>query len=56
MVCAADGMLVNVADTPPNRAMFGCTGTAVQDGTGAAPFPQLGLVVLGYNRRVLDHE
>ena len=28
MVCAADGMLVNLADTPANRAMFGCTGTA----------------------------
>ena len=27
-VCAADGMLVNVADTPANRKMFGCTGTA----------------------------
>ena len=26
MVCAADGMLVNVADTPPNRKMFGCAG------------------------------
>ena len=32
MVCAADGMLVNIADTPANRAMFGCTGTASQDG------------------------
>src|SRR2546430_11414963 len=41
MVCAADGMLVNVADTPANRAMFGCTGTASQDGEGSAPFPQL---------------
>jgi hypothetical protein len=46
MVCAADGMLVNVADTPANRAMFGCTGTAAQDGTGAAPFPQLRVVAL----------
>ena len=27
-VCAADGMLVNLADTPANRAMFGSTGTA----------------------------
>ena len=26
-VCAADGMLVNLADTPANRAMFGSTGT-----------------------------
>jgi hypothetical protein len=34
MVCAADGMLVNVADTPANRAMFGCTGTAAQEGEG----------------------
>jgi Insertion element 4 transposase N-terminal len=45
-VCAADGMLVNVADTPANRAMFGCTGTAAQDGEGAAPFPQLRIVAL----------
>ena len=41
-VCAADGMLVNLADTPANRKAFGCTGTAEQDGAGAAPFPQLG--------------
>ena len=34
MVCAADGMLVNVADTPPNRVMFGCAGTAARDGEG----------------------
>jgi Insertion element 4 transposase N-terminal len=46
MVCAADGMLVNVADTPANRAMFGCTGTAAQDGEGAAPFPQLRIIAL----------
>ncbi len=46
MVCAADGMLVNMADTPENRAMFGCTGTAAQDGEGAAPFPQLRMVAL----------
>ena len=46
MVCAADGMLVNVADTPANRAMFGCTGTAAQDREGAAPFPQLRIVAL----------
>jgi hypothetical protein len=45
-VCAADGMLVNVADTPQNRAMFGCTGTAAQEGEGAAPFPQLRIVAL----------
>jgi hypothetical protein len=45
-VCAADGMLVNVADTPANRAMFGCTGTAAVDGQGSAPFPQLRIVAL----------
>ncbi len=45
-VGAADGMLVNLADTPANRAMFGCTGTAEQDGAGAAPFPQLRIVAL----------
>ena len=45
-VCAADGMLVNVADTPQNRAMFGCTGTAAQKGEGSAPFPQLRIVAL----------
>jgi hypothetical protein len=46
MVCAADGMLVNVPDTPENRAEFGCTGTAEQDGAGAAPFPQVRVVAL----------
>jgi hypothetical protein len=45
-VCAADGMLVNLADTPANRAMFGCTGTAEQDGEAAAPFPQLRVVAV----------
>ena len=45
-VCAADGMLVNLADTPENRAMFGCTGTAAQEGESAAPFPQLRIVAL----------
>ena len=39
-------MLVNVAVTPQNRAMFGCTGTAAQEGEGAAPFPQLRIVGL----------
>jgi hypothetical protein len=34
-------MLVNLTDTPENRVMYGCTGTAEQDGEGAAPFPQL---------------
>jgi len=46
MVCAADGMLVAVADTPANRKMFGCTGTASQDGNGSAPFPQLRIVAV----------
>ena len=32
MVLAADGMLVNLADTPANRAFFGSTGTAADDG------------------------
>jgi hypothetical protein len=41
-VCAADGMLVNVADTPANRAFFGSTGTA----DGSSPFPQLRVVAL----------
>jgi len=42
MVCAADGMLVNIADTPENRAAFGSTGT----GDDSAPFPQLRVVAL----------
>ncbi len=42
MVCAADGMLVNLADTPANRAMFGSTGTE----DDSAPFPQLRVVAL----------
>jgi len=41
-VCAADGMLVNLADTPKNRAMFGSAGTA----DGSSPFPQLRVVAL----------
>ena len=41
-VGAADGMLVNLADTPANRAMFGSTGTA----DDSAPFPQLRIVAL----------
>jgi hypothetical protein len=41
-VLAADGMLVNLADTPANRAMFGSAGTA----DGSAPFPQLRVVAL----------
>ncbi len=46
MVCAADGMLVNIADTPENRKAFGCTGTAEQEGEDAAPFPQVRIVAL----------
>src|ERR1035437_2752222 len=42
MVCAADGMLVNLPDTPGNRAMFGSTGTA----DDSSPFPQLRVVAL----------
>ena len=42
MVCAADGMLVNLADTPQNRTAFGSTGTA----DDSAPFPQLRIVAL----------
>jgi hypothetical protein len=45
-VCAADGMLVNVADTPANRKEFGCTGTSGQEGEGAAPFPQVRIVAV----------
>lgn len=41
-VCAADGMLVNLADTPANRAFFGSTGTA----DDSSPFPQLRVVAL----------
>jgi len=41
-VLAADGMLVNLADTPANRAMFGSTGTA----DASSPFPQLRVVAL----------
>ena len=42
MVLAADGMLVNLPDTPANRAMFGSAGT----GDDSAPFPQLRVVAL----------
>ncbi len=45
-VCGIDGMLVAVADTPRNRAMFGCSGTSSQDGPGSAPFPQIQVVVV----------
>jgi hypothetical protein len=45
-VCGIDGMLVALAGTPANRAMFGCTGTRAQKGPGSAPFPQLLAVVI----------
>jgi Insertion element 4 transposase N-terminal len=41
-VNAADGMLVNLADTKENREYFGTTGT----GDGTSPFPQLRIVAL----------
>jgi hypothetical protein len=41
-VAAADGMLVNLADTRANRAFFGSAGTA----DGSAPFPQLRIVAV----------
>jgi Insertion element 4 transposase N-terminal len=41
-VGAADGMLVNLADTRANRAFFGSTGTA----DDSAPFPQLRVVAV----------
>jgi hypothetical protein len=45
-VCAIDGMLINVADTAHNRAMFGCAGTSSKKGYGQAPFPQVQAVVV----------
>jgi hypothetical protein len=45
-VCGVDGMLVNVADTPHNRSMFGCAGTSTRGGGGEAPFPQILAVVV----------
>jgi hypothetical protein len=41
-VAAADGMLVNLADTPENRKFFGSTGTA----DDSSPFPQARVVAL----------
>ena len=41
-VAAADGMLVNLADTPTNRAFFGSTGTA----DDSSPFPQLRVIAV----------
>ncbi len=45
-VCGIDGMLVNVADTPHNRAAFGCAGTKTKKGYGEAPFPQVQAVIV----------
>jgi hypothetical protein len=45
-VCGIDGMLVNVADTPHNRAAFGCAGTKTTKGYGEAPFPQIQTVIV----------
>ena len=45
-VLAADGMLVNLADTPANRAMFGFSGTVEPFGDDSSPFPQLRVVAL----------
>jgi Insertion element 4 transposase N-terminal len=45
-VCAIDGMLVAVADTPANREAFGCTGTSRQHGEGAGPFPAIQAVLV----------
>ena len=41
-VAAADGMLVNLPDTPANRVFFGSTGTA----DDSSPFPQLRIVAV----------
>ena len=41
-VAAADGMLVNLADTPANRRFFGSTGTA----DDSSPSPQLRIVAV----------
>jgi Transposase DDE domain len=41
-VGAADGMLVNLPDTPANRAFFGSAGTA----DDSSPFPQLRVVAV----------
>jgi hypothetical protein len=41
-----DGMLVNVAGTPANRAAFGCAGTGTKKGYGEAPFPQIQAVIV----------
>jgi hypothetical protein len=45
-VCGIDGMLVSVADTPANRAAFGCAGTSTRKGYGEAPFPRVQAVVV----------
>jgi hypothetical protein len=41
-VAAADGMLVNLPDTPANRVFFGSAGTA----DDSSPFPQLRIVAV----------
>ena len=41
-VAAADGMLVNLPDTPANRGFFGSTGTA----DDSSPFPQLRIIAV----------
>jgi Insertion element 4 transposase N-terminal/Transposase DDE domain len=41
-VAAADGMLVNLPDTPANRVFFGSTGTT----DDSSPFPQLRIVAV----------
>ena len=50
-VAAADGMLVNLADTPANRAFFGSTGTA--DGSAAVPAAQVVAVTARAGRATL---
>jgi Insertion element 4 transposase N-terminal len=45
-VCGIDGMLISLADTPANRVMSGCSGSAARNGYGQAPFPQLQAVVV----------
>jgi Insertion element 4 transposase N-terminal len=41
-VAAADGMVVNLPDTPANRGFFGSTGTA----DDSSPFPQLRIIAV----------
>jgi hypothetical protein len=44
--CGIDGMLVNAAGTPADRAAFGCAGTRTRKGYGEAPFPQVQAVIV----------